>query len=204
VDVGLFFSKLAVVSFGGAYALLAYMAQQAVETYHWMSAPEMVDGLGLAETTPGPLILVTQFVGFLAAYRAPAPFSAIAGGILGAALTTWVTFVPSIMLIFAGAPFVEQLRSNQRLSAALTAITAAVVGVILNLTVWFALHVLFGRVEERQAGPLRWYAFDPLAFDGKVAGLALLAAVLAFGLKRGLVELVLVMAALGVALRFAF
>jgi chromate transporter len=204
VDIGLFFSKLAVVSFGGAYALLAYMAQQAVDTYHWMSAPEMVDGLGLAETTPGPLILVTQFVGFLAAYRDPAPFSPLAAGVLGAALTTWVTFVPPMTLIFAGAPFVEQLRANQRLSGALAAITAAVVGVILNLTVWFALHVLFGVVQEARMGPLRWYAFDPLALDLKVAALALIAAVLAFVFKRGLVELVLVMAALGIAVRFVF
>src|SRR5204863_4034130 len=177
--VGLFFSKLAVVSFGGAYALLAYMAQQAVETHHWMSAPEMVDGLGLAETTPGPLILVTQFVGFLAGFRDPAPFAPLGAGIAAAALTTWVTFVPPMMLIFAGAPFVENLRSNKRLSGALAAITAAVVGVILNLTIWFALHVLFGQVEERTAGPLRWYAFDPLALDLKVAALATLAAVLA-------------------------
>jgi chromate transporter len=203
-DVGLFFSKLAVVSFGGAYALLAYMAQQAVENYHWMSAPEMVDGLGLAETTPGPLILVTQFVGFLAAYRDAGPFAPVVAGVLGAALTTWVTFVPPMTLIFAGAPFVEQLRANQRLSGALAAITAAVVGVILNLTVWFALHVLFGEVHEARAGPLRWYAFDPLALDFKVAALAALAAALAFRLKRGLVELVLVMAALGIAVRFAF
>ena len=204
VDIGLFFSKLAVVSFGGAYALLAYMAQQAVDTYHWMSAPEMVDGLGLAETTPGPLILVTQFVGFLAAYRDAAPFSALVAGVIGAALTTWVTFVPPITLIFAGAPFVEQLRANQRLSGALAAITAAVVGVILNLTVWFALHVLFGVVQEARFGPLRWYAFDPSALDLKVAALALLAAVLAFVFKRGLVELVVVMAALGVAIRLFF
>jgi chromate transporter len=204
MEVGLFFSKLAVVSFGGAYALLAYMAQQAVETHHWMTAPEMVDGLGLAETTPGPLILVTQFVGFLAGYRDPAPFSPLGNGIAAAALSTWVTFVPPIVLIFAGAPFVEQLRSNQRLSGALAAITGAVVGVILNLTMWFALHVLFGQVREVQAGPFRWYAFDPLALDRTVAALAILAAVLAFGLKRGLVELVLVMAALGVALRLFF
>ena len=147
-SIGLFFSKLAVVSFGGAYALLAYMAQEAVATYGWMTAPEMVDGLGLAETTPGPLILVTQFVGFLAAFRDAAPFSPVAAGVLGAALTTWVTFVPSMLWIFAGAPFVEQLRANRRLSGALAAITAAVVGVILNLSVWFALHVLFGQVTE--------------------------------------------------------
>ena len=143
----MFFSKLAVVSFGGAYALLAYMAQQAVETHHWMTAPEMVDGLGLAETTPGPLILVTQFVGFLAAFRDAAPFSPVVAGIIGAAMTTWVTFVPSMLWIFAGAPFIEQLRANRQLSGALAAITAAVVGVILNLSVWFALHVLFGQVD---------------------------------------------------------
>jgi chromate transporter len=199
-DIGMFFSKLAVVSFGGAYALLSYMAQEAVEAYRWMSAHEMVDGLGLAETTPGPLIKVTQFVGFLAAYRDAAPFSPIAAGVVGSALTTWVTFVPPMLLIFAGAPFVEQLRSNRRLSGALAAITAAVVGVILNLTLWFALHVLFGQVEEMHAGPLRWYAFDPLQIDLKSAALALVAAFLAFRLHRGLVEMVLVMAALGVAL----
>src|SRR5258707_11826772 len=142
-----------------------------------MRSPELVDGLGIAETTPGPLILVTQFVGFLAAYRDPAPFSPVAAGILGSALTTWVTFVPPMTLIFAGAPFVEQLRSNQRLSGALAAITAAVVGVILNLTVWFALHVLFGNAEEVRAGPLRWDVFDALALDLKTAALAALAAV---------------------------
>jgi chromate transporter len=201
-DIGVFFSKLAVVSFGGAYALLSYMAQEAVETYRWMSAPEMVDGLGLAETTPGPLIKITQFVGFLAAYRDAAPFSPTGAGILGSALTTWVTFVPPMLLIFAGAPFVEQLRANRRLSGALAAITAAVVGVILNLTLWFALHVLFGQVEEMHAGPLRWYAFDPLNLDLKSAALALVAAFLAFRLRRGLVEMVLLMAALGVATAF--
>ena len=201
VGIGTFFSKLAVVSFGGAYALLAYMAQQAVETHHWMTAPEMVDGLGLAETTPGPLILVTQFVGFLAAFRDAAPFSPVVAGILGAAMTTWVTFTPSMLWIFAGAPFVEQLRANRRLSGALAAITAAVVGVILNLSVWFALHVLFGQVTEMQAGWLRWFAFDPLALDLKAAGLAVVAAVLAFGLHRSLIEVVAVMAGLGVVVR---
>jgi chromate transporter len=201
VDIGVFFSKLAVVSFGGAYALLAYMAQEAVETYRWMSAPEMVDGLGLAETLPGPLIKVTQFVGFLGAYRDAAPFTPIAAGIIGSALTTWVTFVPPMLLIFAGAPFIEQLRSHQRLSGALAAITAAVVGVILNLTVWFVLHVLFARVEEVRAGPLRAYAIDLASLDLGAFALALVAAALAFGLRRGLVELVVAMAALGVAVR---
>jgi chromate transporter len=204
VSIGTFFSKLAVVSFGGAYALLAYMAQQAVETHGWMTAPEMVDGLGLAETTPGPLILVTQFVGFLAAFRDPLPFSPIMAGILGAAMTTWVTFTPSMLWIFVGAPFVEQLRANRRLSGALAAITAAVVGVILNLTVWFALHVLFGHVTERHAGWLRWYAFDPLGLDLKATALAVIAGILAFVLHRGLIEVVAIMAALGIATRLIF
>ena len=204
VSVGMFFSKLAVVSFGGAYALLAYMAQQAVETHHWMTAPEMVDGLGLAETTPGPLILVTQFVGFLAGFRDAAPFSPVVAGILAAAMTTWVTFTPSMLWVFVGAPFVEQLRANKRLSGALAAITAAVVGVILNLTVWFALHVLFGKVTEQHSGWLRWYAFDPLALDLKATTLAVIAGVLALVLHRGLIEVVLVMAALGIATRLVF
>jgi chromate transporter len=204
VSIGTFFSKLAVVTFGGAYAVLAYMAQAAVETHGWMTAEQMVDGLGLAETTPGPLILVTQFVGFLAAYGNPAPFTPLVAGIVAAALTTWVTFTPSIMWIFAGAPYIERLRSDRRLSGALAAITAAVVGVILNLTVWFALHVLFGQVTERHAGWLRWYAFDPLALDLKAATLAVIAGMLAFVLHRGLIEVVVVMAALGIATRLVF
>jgi chromate transporter len=202
-DIGIFFSKLATVSFGGAYALLSYLATEAVETYRWMSAPEMVDGLGLAETLPGPLIKVTQFVGFLGAWRDPGPLSPLAAGVLGAALTTWVTFAVPMLLIFAGAPFVEQLRANKQLSGALNAITAAVVGVILNLTLWFVLHVLFPEIKEMRAGPLRWYAFDPLALNLQAAALALLAAVLAFRFHRGLIELIAVMAALGVGLRLA-
>jgi chromate transporter len=201
VAIGTFFSKLATVSFGGAYALLAYMAQAAVETNHWLAAPEMVDGLGLAETTPGPLILVTQFVGFLAAFRHAAPFSPLVAGIVGSIMTLWVTFTASMLWIFAGAPFIEQLRGNRRLAGALAAITAAVVGVILNLSVWFALHVLFGKVQEQHAGWLRWYAFDPAALDLEALGLAAVAAVLAFGLHRSLIEVVAIMAALGVAIR---
>jgi chromate transporter len=201
VDIGTFFSKLATVSFGGAYALLAYMAQEAVDKQGWMTAAEMVDGLGLAETTPGPLILVTQFVGFLAGYRDAAPFSPVTAGVIAAAMTTWVTFTAAMLWIFAGAPFVEQLRANRMLTGALAAITAAVVGVILNLTVWFALHVLFGHVTEQRTGILRWYAFDPLALDLKTAALAIIAALLAFRFHRGLVELVAIMAALGIAVR---
>ncbi len=166
-----------------------------------MTAAEMVDGLGLAETTPGPLILVTQFVGFLAAFREAAPFTPVVAGLLGAAMTLWVVFVPSMLWIFAGAPFVEQLRANTRLTAALIAITAAVVGVILNLTVWFSLHVLFGRVQETQYGWLRWYAFDPASIDIAAAALAAIAAILAFRFHVGLVPLVAVMAGLGIAAR---
>lgn len=146
--IGVFFSQMAVVTFGGAYAVLAYVAQQAVETYGWLGPGEMLEGLGLAETTPGPLIMVTQFVGFLGAYRDPGAFNPFVAGTLGGVLTTWVTFVPCFLWIFLGAPFIEGLRSNRALSAALAAITAAVVGVILNLAVWFGLHVIFAQVVE--------------------------------------------------------
>ncbi|PKP93613.1 MAG: chromate transporter [Alphaproteobacteria bacterium HGW-Alphaproteobacteria-16] len=146
--IATFFSQMAVVTFGGAYAVLAYVAQEAVETYGWLQPGEMLDGLGMAETTPGPLIMVTQFVGFLAAFREATGMSPLVAATLGAILTTWVTFLPCFLWIFAGAPFIERLRGNRALSAALTAITAAVVGVILNLAVWFAIHTLFGQVRE--------------------------------------------------------
>lgn len=146
--ISLFFSKMAVVTFGGAYAVLAYVAQQAVDHYHWVTAGEMLDGLGMAETTPGPLIMVTQFVGFLGAWRSPGTLNPLLAGTLGGLLTTWVTFTPCFLWIFFGAPFVEALRANKALSAALGAVTAAVVGVILNLAVWFALQVLFARHEH--------------------------------------------------------
>ena len=147
-QIALFFSKMAVVTFGGAYAVLAYVAQQAVDHYHWVTAGEMLDGLGMAETTPGPLIMVTQFVGFLAAWREPGTMPPLLAATLGGLLTTWVTFTPCFLWIFFGAPFVEAMRANKSLGAALGAITAAVVGVILNLAVWFALHVLFARVVK--------------------------------------------------------
>jgi chromate transporter len=147
-NIALFFSKMAVVTFGGAYAVLAYVAQQAVETYGWLQPGEMLDGLGLAETTPGPLIMVTQFVGFLGAFRDPGGLNPFVAGTLGGLLTTWVTFVPCFLWIFLGAPFVEKIRGNRALAAALAVITAAVVGVVLNLAVWFGLHVLFGEVHE--------------------------------------------------------
>ena len=203
VQIGLFFSKLATVSFGGAYALMAYMAQQTVETYGWLAASEMVDGLGLAETTPGPLILVTQFVGFLAAHRAAAPFDPLVAAVLGAAMTAWVTFTPSFVFIFAGAPFIEDLRNNRRLAGALAAITAAVAGVILNLAVWFALHVLVRQVTEERLGPLRWFAVDVASLDLTTAALTLIAAVLAFRLHVGLIGTIGIMAGLGIALRLA-
>ncbi|HYC57768.1 MAG TPA: chromate efflux transporter [Candidatus Binatia bacterium] len=151
--IALFFSKAAVVTFGGAYAVLAYIAQQAVEHYGWMQPGEMLDGLGMAETTPGPLIQVVQFVGFLAAYRNPGELGAMTAAVAGATLTTWVTYSPCFLWIFLGAPYVEALRRNRDLAASLTAITAAVLGVIVNLAVWFALHVLFAEVHE-VAGPL--------------------------------------------------
>ena len=151
VQEGVFFSKMAVVTFGGAYAVLAYMAQQAVDTYGWLEPGEMLDGLGLAETTPGPLIMVVQFVGFLGAYRNPGMLDPLVAGTLGALLTTWVTFVPCFLWIFLGAPYIESLRGNRALHAALSGITAAVVGVILNLAIWFALHVIFASVNEVHA-----------------------------------------------------
>ncbi len=160
--IGVFFSQMAVVTFGGAYAVLAYVAQQAVEGYGWLRPGEMLDGLGMAETTPGPLIMVLEFVGFMAAYRDPGQLSPWVAGTLGAALATWVTFVPCFLWIFLGAPFIEALRGNRSLNAALAAITAAVVGVILNLAVWFALHSLF-----RAQMPVRGFG---LMFDLPVLG----------------------------------
>ncbi len=149
---GIFFSKAALVTFGGAYAVLPYVAQQAVEHFHWLTAPQMLDGLGLAETTPGPLIMVLQFVGFLGGWQQPGNLSPLLAATLGAALTTWVTFVPCFIWILLGAPFIEQLRRQTRLTCALTAVTAAVVGVMLNLALWFGQHVIFP-----QAGHPDWF-----------------------------------------------
>jgi chromate transporter len=164
VQEGIFFSKMAVVTFGGAYAVLAYVAQQAVDNFGWLEPGEMLDGLGLAETTPGPLIMVLQFVGFLAAYRNPGSLDPLVAGTLGAMVTTWVTFVPCFLWIFVGAPYVESVRGNRALASALATITAAVVGVILNLAVWFAVHVLFSRVNEvhKFGAVLRWPDFTSL------------------------------------------
>ena len=164
-DIAWFFSKMAVVTFGGAYAVLAYVAQEAVGKYHWLSAPEMLAGLGLAETTPGPLILVLQFVGFLAGYRAPGPLTGIAGGLAASALTLWVTFTPCFAFVFLGAPLIERLQNNHALSGALAAITAGVVGVIANLAVWFALHALFHRTFPVRAALLSFDAPIPASLD---------------------------------------
>lgn len=150
-----FFSKMAVVTFGGAYAVLAYMAQQAVERYGWLLPGEMVQGLALAETTPGPLILVLTYVGFLGAHRDPGSLDPVLAGMFGGLISTWVTFVPCFLWIFLGAPYIERLRGNPWLTAALNAITAAVVGVILNLSIWFGLHVLFSDVSTWTAGGLK-------------------------------------------------
>lgn len=146
-QIGLFFSKLAVVTFGGAYSVLAYMAQEAVQNYGWLAPREMLDGLGMAETTPGPLIQVVQFVGFMGAFRDPGLLDPFTAGVLASVLATWVTFVPCFLWIFLGAPYVETLRGNQTVNAALSAVTAAVVGVMLNLAIWFAIHVAFSEVD---------------------------------------------------------
>lgn len=195
-EIGAFFSQLAIVTFGGAYAVLAYMAQEAVQGFGWLRPGEMADGLGLAETTPGPLILATQFVGYLAAFRAPEPFSPFVAGLLGAGLTTWVTFAPCFMWIFAFAPWIDRLGNAVRLKGGLAAVTAAVVGVIANLTAWFALHVLFAEVGQRQFGPLRLYWPDPASFEWRAGVLAALACALVFGLKWSVLR-VLMAAALG-------
>ena len=158
--IAVFFSKMALVTFGGAYAVLAYIAQQAVVTFHWVTPGEMLDGLGMAETTPGPLIMVLQFVGFMAAFRAPGLFSPLVAGALGGLLATWVTFTPCFLWIFVGAPYIEHLRGNKLLSGALSAITAAVVGVVLNLAIWFAVHAMF-----RVTAPVRGFGFS---FDAPV------------------------------------
>ncbi len=201
-QVAVFFSKAAVVTFGGAYAVLAYVGQQAVEHYGWLAPGQMLDGLGLAETTPGPLILVLQFVGFLAAWNAPAPFSPLVAALLGAAITSWVTFVPSLLFIFLGAPWMETLRNNRALSGSLGAISAAVVGVILNLATWFAIHALFTRVTVLP-GPLgsRLLLPDPRSLDPAAAAIAALSLVLLLRVKLGMLPTLGVAALLGIAAR---
>lgn len=200
VEVAGFFSWLALVSFGGAYAVLAWMAQAGVEQYGWLSAGEMADGLGLAESTPGPLILVTQFTGFLAGYRVPEPFGAIVSGIIGAALTLWAVFLPSFMAIFTLAPWMEKLNRITALQSALAGISAAVVGVIASLGVWFAVQILFADTGSATFGPFRVVTADITTLEPWVIAIAALCAVLAFALKRGVMTLVAAGLAAGLAL----
>lgn len=200
-QIGIFFSKMAVVTFGGAYAVLAYVAQQAVETHGWLGPGEMLDGLGLAETTPGPLILVLEFVGFLAAYREAGAVEPMIAGLLGAVLTVWVTFVPCFLWIFAGAPYMEALRGRAALAAALAAITAAVVGVILNLAVWFSLHVLFAEIREVRLAGLRLLIPDPTSLDSVALALALAALLALLRFKIGMLPVLAGAALCGLAWR---
>ena len=207
VQQAAFFSKMAVVTFGGAYAVLAYVAQQAVEIYGWLKPGEMLDGLGLAETTPGPLILVLQFVGFLGAYRSPGGFDPMLAGVFGAVVTVWVTFVPCFLWIFLGAPYVEALRGNKSLNTAMSGITAAVMGVVLNLAVWFALHTIFGSIGDVHA--LGAHLLVPVWNTINVPTLliALFAMLALFRFKLGMMKTIGCCSALGVlyhALRWVF
>jgi len=200
-QIALFFSKMALVTFGGAYAVLAYVAQQAVEHYHWLKPHEMLDGLGMAETTPGPLIVVLQFVGFMAAYRDASGLPPMLAATLGGLLATWITFTPCFLWIFVGAPYIERLRGNTGLAGALGAITAAVVGVILNLSIWFALHTLFRETVPVHAFP---FAFDrPVlrSVDIPALLLSIAAATAIFRFKLGMLTVLAGSCAAGVGLR---
>lgn len=199
-QLGRFFSTLAVVTFGGAYAVLAFLAQDVVNQFGWLTAGEMMDGLGLAETTPGPLILVTEFVGFIAAFRE----GGLLLGLAGAVVTLWVTFVPCFLWIFAGAPYLEWICAQPRLKGALSGITAAVVGVILNLSLWFGLHVFFDSVQHLEVGVLKIWWPDWASLNGLVVLLTLLCAVLAFGIHWGIGRILLVSAVLGLVLQPLF
>ena len=195
---GLFFSGTAVVTFGGAYAVLAYVAQRVVEVYGWLTPGEMVRGLALAETTPGPLIMVVQFVAFVGAYRHPGPLNPWAAALLGATLTTWVTFVPCFLFVLLGAPYVERLRGNHAISAALTGLTAAVVGVIANLAVYFALHTLFTTTHPQTWGLIHLQLPDPTTLRLVPLAIAAVAALLLFWLRWPVLRTLGVCAALGV------
>ena len=200
---GLFFSGTAVVTFGGAYAVLAFVAQRAVEHYAWLSAGDMVRGLALAETTPGPLIMVVQFVAFLGAYHHPGGLDPWVAGVLASLLTTWVTFVPCFLFVLLGAPYVERLRGNRSLSAALTGITAAVVGVIANLGLYFAVHTLFAGSHQVDAGPLNLALPDPRTVQLVPLAVAVLAAVLVFTLRWPVLRVLGTCAAAGLAAELA-
>ncbi len=203
VDQGLFFSGAALVTFGGAYAVLAYVAQQAVNVYGWLAPGEMVRGLALAETTPGPLIMVVQFVAFVGAYRDPGSLDPWLAAVLASLLTTWVTFVPCFIFIFLGAPYVERLRQNQHLTAALTGITAAVVGVIANLAVFFALHTLFSSSQVFQAGPVSVELPDLASWKPAAFALTAVAMLLMFWRGWSPLRTLALCAAAGVALSLA-
>jgi chromate transporter len=199
-QIAIFFSKMAMVTFGGAYAVLAYVAQQAVENYGWVKPGEMLDGLGMAETTPGPLIMVLQFVGFMGAFRDPGTLPPMLAGTLGGLLATWVTFTPCFLWIFLGAPFIEVLRGNKALNGAMSAITAAVVGVVLNLAIWFALHSVF-----RELVPVRSYGLDfdmPVAasVDPWALALSVAAMVAIFRFKVGMITTLAACSAIGIIL----
>lgn len=200
-QIGGFFSAMAVVTFGGAYAVLAYVAQAAVEGFGWLAPGEMLDGLGLAETTPGPLILVLQFVGFLAGFRAPGALPPLMAGGLGALLTLWVTFAPCFLWIFLGAPYVEALRGNRALAAALSAITAAVVGVIANLALWFGLHVLFGELRSLSILGLQPELPVLASLDWRAALLSAAAAIMLLRLKLGMMPVLAISAVAGIVLK---
>jgi chromate transporter len=200
-DIAWFFSKMAVVTVGGAYAVLAYVAQDAVQAYQWLGPDEMLAGLGLAETTPGPLILVLQFVGFLAGFRAPDGLSGVAGGVVASVLTLWVTFAPCFVFVFLGAPLIERLQANRRLSGALAAITASVVGVVANLAVWFALQVLFRSHTPFKAGPVAFEVPVPGSIDLAALGLAVLAAVSLFRFRLGVIRTLGITAGAGLVIR---
>ena len=199
-EIAVFFSKMAVVTFGGAYAVLAYVAQQAVENYGWLKPGEMLDGLGMAETTPGPLIMVLQFVGFMAAYRDPGSLAPMMAGTLSGLLATWVTFIPCFLWIFLGAPFVETLRGNKALNAALSAITAAVVGVVLNLAIWFAIHSVFRETVPVHAFPLSFDAPRLASVDWLALALTIAAAVAIFRFKIGMIATLAACCGTGIAL----
>ena len=201
--IALFFSKMALVTFGGAYAVLAYVAQQAVDTHHWLAPGEMLDGLGMAETTPGPLIMVLQFVGFMAAFRHPGDLSPFGAGVLGGLLATWVTFVPCFLWIFLGGPYIERLRGNGLLAGALSAITAAVVGVILNLAIWFASHALFRVTQPLSGFGLRVDVPVPGSVDPWGCALAVAAAVAIFRFRVGMLPTLAGCCLAGVLLRVA-
>jgi chromate transporter len=198
-EQGLFFSGAAVVTFGGAYAVLAYVAQQAVQVYGWLGPREMVRGLALAETTPGPLIMVVQFVAFLGAYRAPGDLDPWVAAVLASLLVTWVTFVPSFLFVFLGAPYMERLRGNRSLSAALRGITAAVVGVIANLAVYFAVHTLFSEARDVDRGPLHVELPDLTTPRFVPLVISLVGAVLLFRVKWSVLRTLGVCALLGLA-----